>query len=662
MFPSICLNMIVKNEARVIERLLSSVVPIIDSFIIYDTGSSDETPRIIAEFMEKHGIPGSIFYSSFSNFEANRNQALEKAFEERDRLAADFLLLLDADMVLKIGPDFSKDLLRDVDHVQLLQQMNGCFSYRNTRLVRNSGKFKYIGATHEYVDYPDETRSVLWKQNVMYIEDVGDGGSKADKVERDIRLLEESLEKDPNNVRTFFYLANSYKGIKEYEKAIYWYEKRAKCGGWPEEVFYSYLEMGDCFKELGDNARSVESWLFAHQAFPFRAESLYLIIKHFRKLGMFMIADLFYGPASEIVKDVREEKICIDNFLFVNTNMYKYLLDFENMIISYYAGRRDVAESFMNILTFGDAPIVDAAFLYLKLYKYIPSPSAEFILDTTLQANGDQFVSSSSSLIISQDGKGFEMNQRFVNYFIKEDGSYVSLSDPSAECRSVATVNRRLLLSSRFEILEEKTFETGDTSRFYVGVEDVKIFRHRETTYFVGTALRRDGRLGVSAGEYDSRRNMLEAAELTPEWTPNFACEKNWVFAENRAGELVLIHSWHPIIVGKIKGDKLHKEFENPTPRFLQRARGSTCGHKFGEEWFFVVHFVSYEAPRHYYHVVVVLDLDLRFKQIGKIFSFEGSPIEFCLGIVAYQDEFVLSYSAADRTTRVRRYARGEIM
>ena len=45
--PKLCLNMIVKNESKVIRRLLESALPIIDSYCICDTGSTDDTKEII---------------------------------------------------------------------------------------------------------------------------------------------------------------------------------------------------------------------------------------------------------------------------------------------------------------------------------------------------------------------------------------------------------------------------------------------------------------------------------------------------------------------------------------------------------------------------------------------------------------------------------------
>ena len=45
--PSLCLSMIVRNEAPVIRRCLASVLPIIDYWAIVDTGSTDGTQGLI---------------------------------------------------------------------------------------------------------------------------------------------------------------------------------------------------------------------------------------------------------------------------------------------------------------------------------------------------------------------------------------------------------------------------------------------------------------------------------------------------------------------------------------------------------------------------------------------------------------------------------------
>ena len=57
---TITLCMIVKNESKVIERCLASVLPVIDHWMILDTGSTDGTQEKIREFFNNVGIPGEL--------------------------------------------------------------------------------------------------------------------------------------------------------------------------------------------------------------------------------------------------------------------------------------------------------------------------------------------------------------------------------------------------------------------------------------------------------------------------------------------------------------------------------------------------------------------------------------------------------------------------
>jgi glycosyltransferase involved in cell wall biosynthesis len=57
---SVCLVMIVKNESEVIRRCIESVKDYIDYWVICDTGSTDDTKKIIQETMDEFGIKGEL--------------------------------------------------------------------------------------------------------------------------------------------------------------------------------------------------------------------------------------------------------------------------------------------------------------------------------------------------------------------------------------------------------------------------------------------------------------------------------------------------------------------------------------------------------------------------------------------------------------------------
>ena len=81
--PTLCLNMIVKNESSIITRLLDSVLPIIDSYCICDTGCTDNTIEVMRTFFEKHNKKGKFVNEPFRDFGYNRSFAL-KACESID--------------------------------------------------------------------------------------------------------------------------------------------------------------------------------------------------------------------------------------------------------------------------------------------------------------------------------------------------------------------------------------------------------------------------------------------------------------------------------------------------------------------------------------------------------------------------------------------------
>ena len=126
--PTICLNMIVKNESRIITRLFDSVLPVIDTYCICDTGSTDNTPEIIREYFSDKNIPGEIVHKNFVNFGENRTFAAQCAYN-----MADYLLFLDADMVLKTSSEFDKNSLSEL--VYSFSQGDEAFSYDNINKI-----------------------------------------------------------------------------------------------------------------------------------------------------------------------------------------------------------------------------------------------------------------------------------------------------------------------------------------------------------------------------------------------------------------------------------------------------------------------------------------------------------------------------------------------
>lgn len=654
---TICLNMIVKNESIVIVRMLESVVKLIDCYCICDTGSSDDTKELIRQFFLWHDIPGKIIDHDFINFEESRNFALESCME-----MANYILLMDADMVLSIPnvvntkKQLKNNFQNGISGLRILQG-NEDFFYPNVRIIRSCPEYKYVGVTHEYLSMKDEDEIENISKDDLFIYDIGDGGSKEDKFERDIRLLKEGIKKDPQNKRYWFYLGNSYFDLKKYADAINAYRKRIDLGGWVQELWYCFYRMGLAFYELEEKEIAIAAWLSGYDRYPNRIENLYQLVKHYRMTGETKTAYMFYKMAREIIDNgVHKEEM-----LFVSNDVYRYKLDYEYTIIGAYNDVRVMSDSFVTILNeCNDETIIKSSFSNMKFYDHLIDHN--IIMDYTEKIEKSitihdktslRTLYSSSPCIIKHpcDNDKYMMNVRYVNYKIDAMGGYNDCDDV------IITQNKLVVLNEGFEVIEEKWFEPGDKHCMYMGIEDIRLFDTKDDkVLFIGTECRDDGFLGISSGQYN-RSDKLESLYLTIENIKNH-CEKNWVMANVKELEGIgIIYKWYPVALFSLVES-------NPVLRFVRQiekmpgifkyARGSTNGYLYKNELWFIVHMVSYENPRHYYNMVAVFDDKMTYlKWYSCPFKFSLAPIEYCLGLIVENDKIIVSYSTNDSASMI---------
>lgn len=320
---TICLNMIVKNESRVIQRCLDSVLPIIDYWVIVDTGSRDGTQKIIKKHLK--GIPGKLYERPWKNFGENRSEAFELA-----KGKADYILFMDADDILKFEGKAELPLLTQ-DLYHMWRGSEG-FSYLKPQIVKASLPWKWVGVTHEYLDNPNPYTLETLK-NVKYVSCDG-GASSYDpkKFLRNVALLEDGLKKEPENARYAFYLAESYRDSGQKGKAIECYQKRVNMGGWQEEVFWSLFQIATLMNDIGLPSNVVIQALEnAHNYRAHRPEPLYHLADLYNKIGE-------YEKAYKCIKDREKLKLEYKDSLFNVDWMDEYGFLFQLSICSYYVG------------------------------------------------------------------------------------------------------------------------------------------------------------------------------------------------------------------------------------------------------------------------------------------------------------------------------------
>jgi len=645
--PTLCLNMIVKNESKIITRLLESVLPIIDTYCICDTGSTDNTKEIIKDFFDKRNIQGKIVEEPFKNFEYSRNLALSHCIN----MPSDFVLLLDADMIFQIK-NFNKKKLLTGDAFTILQG-NDNFYYQNLRIVKNNGLFKYKGVTHEYISTPPNTKIVNITKDELFINDIGDGGAKSDKFERDIRLLTEGIKAEPDNARYYFYLANSYHDSGKFEEAIESYLKRIEKGGWNQEVWYSYYKIGLCYKKLNKMNEAIQYWLEGYNYYDDRLENLYEIINYYRMNSKYKLAKIYYDIAINILN----KEINRDTMLFLHKDVYTYKLFFEYTIIAYYLGKMNIKNETMQILNYSnDNNMILQLLKNLKFYKLTIPVTKKINLTNTLEKTINEEViklnSSSPSIIQNKNRNGYFMNIRYVNYNInKENGSYSNCD------KYIITINKFVKLDKNFNIIEEKILDSVNDNRKYIGIEDVRLYMdNNNKIVFMGTGYHKNNHLGITYGDYDTNKDILDGNDIKPTFSNN-DCEKNWVFV-NYKNETHIIYSWSPLRICKLNTKKniLNLVEKKEMPQYFKMMRGSTNGFSYENEIWFLTHIVSYENPRHYYHAIVVFDKNLNLLRYTSPLKFDSQSIEYSLGLIVESDRVLITYSTWDSTSNIGIY------
>ena len=340
--PTICLNMIVKDEAPIIGETLDSVSGLIDYWIIVDTGSRDGTQELIRAYFGERGIPGELHERPWRDFAANRTEALHLCHGK-----ADYAWVIDADDLVEGTIDFRR-LTLDAYSLRFGPEL----LYWRRQIFKEPLRWSYKGVLHEFSYCHDPTCEEDRLEGDYHIVSRRLGNRNLDpkKYERDSRLLLEVVQKDPADSRAVFYLAQSLHDAGDVRRALHYYSLRAAMGGWPEEVFLARYRTGLCLQQLGrPTAEAVDAFLKSWQLRPRRAEPLYQLARLYRLDQQFHLGYLFAKTASEISLPEADT-------LFVAADIYAWKANDERAICSFYVGKE--RESFDLCTSLLDCPTI----------------------------------------------------------------------------------------------------------------------------------------------------------------------------------------------------------------------------------------------------------------------------------------------------------------
>ena len=349
----IALLMMVKNEQKRLQITLDSVENVVDSLIIFDTGSTDNTIQIIKDFSKKTGIPLNLKQGDFVNFSQSRNVSLSFA-DEIDNV--DFLLLLDCNDEVK-GGEYLREFCekeKDVEeHIRYLccqeWKSEKYDKYYNVRLCKPRTGCRYKGSVHEYmVDTTlkkgEKDKPVLrvGDEFIIYQDRTQDDNKSGERFERDKKLLLAEHIKDPTEPRTVFYLAQTCACLNQQEDAYYYYKLRLELPGFYEERYQSYFRIGELAEGMGHPWYDCMAWYMKAFEFDNRAEPLVKITQHYiqeagKNQGLWALAFHFIYLCCEL----KYPDHCI---LFVDKEIYDYKRWHLLGIVGFYCGKYNEGE------------------------------------------------------------------------------------------------------------------------------------------------------------------------------------------------------------------------------------------------------------------------------------------------------------------------------
>jgi glycosyltransferase involved in cell wall biosynthesis len=657
---SLILLTMVKNESRIIERLLNSVKDKVAATIVCDTGSTDNTVELATACIQN----GKVYQFPFVNFGVSRTTSFHKAQEWVIEQGWDpfktWALLLDGDMV---GGDIDMEALASETANPLvagisLKQMNGDMVYSNVRLIRCSEPWICKGGTHEAWTCPDGKRVSHFDAPIL--KDYNDGGCKSDKYSRDIRLLLEDIVQNPTDARSYFYLGQTYIGLRDWVKAIDILKRRIAIGGWDEETYYAKVYLGEAYENIGDKAQATQTWLEAWQSRRWRTEAMMKLITMWRKEARaqhvaWMFLDQLYAAQTGKRLDgtVAGPPLKNNDLLFVNQHDMAVQFWEELGILAYYCGPEAKAAALRLIDEYDLTNTLNwhqfnNIFGHLKWYDTVLDvKSTRFSIPLARlpwAAEDSAQVWQAFNPSIRADASGYLVNLRYANYWTEEAKHYQFRGFHGR----VLTRNCLMRTNGSWNdptSVEEIVIDPSIPQRddHIQGVEDCRLIQGSDELEFLGTSrsYSSNGSNKIMKVWFDTAWTLKELplpAGVNPEDT-----QKNWL-GFRKDGKLHYIYSYSPMRVCLEDGT----DVPVPSTYSLKEYRGSAGPVPYEDGYLAVVHKVHIGDGRRYYHRFLKLNADFSIAAVSRFVRMTQERVEYWSGLCCSPDGYYVTYGLKD--------------
>ena len=292
-----------------------------------------------------------------------------------------------------------------------------------------------------------------------------------------------------------------------------------------------------------------------------------------------------------------------------------------------------------------------------------------------------------SAAYVYYDGKHL-LNTRYVNYWIYPTGCYhfnsgirlienknmISELDPD----TMAPMSYR-------EIEETIDLPVKEGDILSKGLEDIRLYVYGGKVKYIASTVGYSpcGKCRMIVGDYDVENAAILSGKIVQPPTDTWA-EKNWIpiIRKNKIlmgdgtmidqEEELFIYKWSPLEIGRIEKriteDSSEENVLNIVHSYpmsmplFSKIRGSTIFHVVDEGLLGIVHYSEEHSPRHYYHMLVLLDKDsFMLKRYSEPFCFQKLGVEFCIGMTVREENYVFWISRHDRDPAMVTVGKNEI-
>ena len=331
-FTTIC-----KNEDHVVGRSIDSVKDIIDEWVYVDTGSVDNTVKVI------EGKIGKCYHTKWEgDYAKARNYGV-------NRCTGDWILIMDCDefMTPESAKIIKERLEKTPDNVwEILVRVQDYtddsmipqYIVYGHRLFRNHKNIQWGGRGHEALTTPlnhriqDPRLVILHDKTPGAVSPIKPGAT--DLAQVFVNNFLDSIDKNPKDARSMFYLANTLMGQRKYPKAIEWYHTYLNTSNWKDERYQARLFCARCYIFINKIKNAREMMLNAYEDRIDRAEGDIL-------LGDIAFSEKKYNQAlmwfhlAEKKAEKAQQGIYPETLLFLEGKVYTYL-PYDWLAITYY--------------------------------------------------------------------------------------------------------------------------------------------------------------------------------------------------------------------------------------------------------------------------------------------------------------------------------------